>query len=101
MATQKKRSTKEKQEAIVEKEVKNEEIASNVAIEAPMEDTVKAQEIVVVKDKQYTLPVKVKPKNGVGVRCADGLFIPGNGTVVYTEEELYKLLPFQQYITIQ
>lgn len=100
MATQKKRPAKEKQEAIVE-EVKNEEIASNVAIEAPVEDTVKAQEIVVVKDEQYTLPVKVKPKNGVGVRCADGLFIPGNGTVVYTKEELYKLLPFQQYITIQ
>nr|DAQ33562.1 MAG TPA: hypothetical protein [Caudoviricetes sp.] len=100
MATQKKRPAKEKQEAIVE-EVKNEEIASNVAIEAPVEDTVKVQEIVVVKDKQYTLPVKVKPKNGVGVRCADGLFIPGNGTVVYTKEELYKLLPFQQYITIQ
>lgn len=100
MATQKKRPAKEKQEAIVE-EVKNEEIASNVAIEAPVEDTVKVQEIVVLKDKQYTLPVKVKPKNGVGVRCADGLFIPGNGTVVYTKEELYKLLPFQQYITIQ
>lgn len=100
MATQKKRPAKEKQEAIVE-EVKNEEIASNVAIEAPVEDTVKVQEIIVVKDKQYTLPVKVKSKNGVGVRCADGLFIPGNGTVVYTKEELYKLLPFQQYITIQ
>ena len=100
MATQKKRPAKEKQEAIVE-EVKNEEIASNVAIEAPVEDTVKVQEIVVVKDKQYTLPVKVKPKNGVGVRGADGLFILGNGTVVYTKEELYKLLPFQQYITIQ
>ena len=99
MATQKRRSTKEKQE--VTEEVKKEEAASKVFDEQPVKDTVKVEEAVIVKDKQYTLPVKVKPKNGVGVRCADGLFIPGNGTVVYTEEELYKLLPFQQYITIQ
>ena len=99
MATRKKQ-TEEKVEEQVTTVEKQEEPKVEVPEKKEEEKVEEQVTTVEINGVTYKLPSRVMPRKGMSVRCADGVFVPSNGTVVYTKDELVKLLPFQQYIVI-